>query len=581
MTDYRRTKRALTFAICPSAFLIILSVGLTPEGARTIFNAHPPVPLKDEEGRVIDVRAPDTRPYSPRMTCGGCHPYEDITRAYHFTMGADQLSDDWGSRHRNRPWMSSPGQNGGQQQMSYIWLSKKKNQNEARVGVTTFRFAQTCAVCHPGGSLFERDRDGKRYDLRQRAHPKLVSSLDGDYHNAAWDRSGVLEADCLMCHSSGYDMKARADQLAKANYRWAATVGSRLGTVEGSALAGDTPKLTYQSSASDDGSLTVVPIRSRDENCLLCHAEAEVKKRGHVWDGRNADVHARLSCTACHVTQADHQIAKGRSNAVFLHDEMDDSNLSCAGCHNARKMGARRPAHRSVPASHLKNLTCVVCHVRDHNVTAVHTVDTTTGKTVGIPTNPEAHKYGETKSWQPAYFRLRNGQISSGNALLPSWWGNRVENVIHPLTLAETAKAFELAKTKLQDDNGDGKPEANTPAEITAMLQAVKQSLQSGRFMTVQPVYVKGHAIWEMQGETLLSRPHPQAVPLRWTFSHNVAPASRAFGSQGCSDCHGRSEGVLGTKVTVDPFGEDGKPVKVPAWKYLKLRSPDPYIAAK
>jgi hypothetical protein len=376
-------------------------------------------------------------------------------------------------------------------------------------------------------------------------------------------------------------MKARADQLAKANYRWAATVGSRLGTVEGSALAGDTPKLTYQSSASDDGSLTVVPIRSRDENCLLCHAEAEVKKRGHVWDGRNADVHARLSCTACHVTQADHQIAKGRSNAVFLHDEMDDSNLSCAGCHNARKMGARRPAHRSVPASHLKNLTCVVCHVRDHNVTAVHTVDTTTGKTVGIPTNPEAHKYGETKSWQPAYFRLRNGQISSGNALLPSWWGNRVENVIHPLTLAETAKAFELAKTKLQDDNGDGKPEANTPAEITAMLQAVKQSLQSGRFMTVQPVYVKGHAIWEMQGETLLSRPHPQAVPLRWTFSHNVAPASRAFGSQGCSDCHGRSEGVLGTKVTVDPFGEDGKPVKVPAWKYLKLRSPDPYIAAK
>lgn len=569
------------FFLSPAALLCTLSQSSLVFDAELSRKTHIAVPLKDEEGRVIDYGDPQAKPYSPRTTCGGCHSYEAITRAYHFTMGADLLSDDWGRKNRNRPWMSSPGQNGGQQHMSYIWLTKKAHRSESEVGVTTFRFVQTCAVCHPGGSLFERDRDGRRYDQRQRAHPELASSMDGDYHAAAWDRSGVLEADCLMCHSTGYDIKARAEQLSKGNYRWAATAGARLGTVEGSVLAGETPVLTYRTSTANAGSLTVVPARSRDENCLLCHGEAEVKKRGHVWDGRNADVHARLNCTTCHVTGSDHQISKGHSNAVFLHDELDDPKLSCAGCHNAGRLGAKRPSHRSMPATHLKNLSCVVCHVRDNHVTAVQTVDTTTGKTVGIPTNPEAHKYGETKTWQPAYFRLKNGQISSGNALLPSWWGNRVGNVIHPLTLAETAKAFELAKKSLQDDNGDGKPEANTRAEITAMLRAMEQTLRGGRFEVVRPAYVKGHLVWEKQGEILTSRPHPQAVPLRWTFSHNVAPAARALGSRGCTDCHGKAGGVLGTDVTIDPYGEDGKPVKVPAWKYLKLRSPDPYTAAK
>lgn len=569
------------FFLSPATLLCMLSQSRLVPDAELAKKTHIAVPLKDEEGRVIDYRDPQANPYSPRATCGGCHSYEEITRAYHFTMGADLLSDDWGSKNRNRPWMSSPGQNGGQQHMSYIWLTKKVHRSESEVGVTTFRFAQTCAVCHPGGSLFERDRDGKRYDLRQRENPKLAVSLDGDYHAAAWDRSGVLEADCLMCHSTGYDIKARAEQLAKGNYRWAATVGSKLGIVEGSVLAGDMPKLTYKSTGMNDGSILVVPVRSRNENCLLCHGEAEVKKRGHVWDGRNADVHAGLACTTCHVTGADHQIAKGHSNAVFLHDELDDPNLSCAGCHKSGRLRAKRPAHRSLPASHLKKLSCVVCHVRDHNVTAVHTVDTTTGKTVGIPTNPAAHKYGETKSWEPAYFRLQNGQISSGNALLPSWWGNRIGNVIHPLTLAETSKAFERVKESLQDDNADGKPEANTRSEILAMLKAIEQTLQGGRFKDILPVYVKGHQIWEVQGGRVITRSHPQAVPLRWTFSHNVAPAARALGSQGCSDCHGQSDGVFGTVVTIDPFGEDGKPVKVPAWKYLRLRSSDPYIAGR
>ncbi len=353
---------------------------------------HVPVTLKDEAGLQIDPSVPGPRPYSPRATCGGCHPYDAITRAYHFTMGADVIADDWGAKHRNRPWMSSPGQNGGQQHMSYAWLSKKRNSRADEVGMTPYVYARTCAVCHPGGSIFEHDRDGQRYDHRMARQPDLADSLDGDYYKTDWQRSGVLEADCLMCHTQHYDPKERVAQLAKSNYRWAATVGAGLGTVEGSVADGQTPRLAYRADLTSASSIRVVPSKTTDKNCLFCHAEAETKKRGHVWDGRNEDVHSKFSCTTCHTSGADHQIRKGRSNAVFLHDEMDDPTLSCKGCHWSGQLGAKKPRHATLQQDHLEKLACVVCHVRDANVTAVHVVDTTTGASVGIPTNREAHK---------------------------------------------------------------------------------------------------------------------------------------------------------------------------------------------
>lgn len=567
--------------ICLAAVPPIILIGMSGVGSNGVqgekATPHAAVVLKDEAGATINPNGADPKPYSPKQTCGGCHPYDTITKAYHFMMGADVMSDEWGAKARNRPWMSSPGQNGGQQHMAYNWIAKKANSRADAIGLTPYAFVRVCGGCHPGGSIYEKDRDGKRYDRRLAAEPQLADSLDGDYHKTDWTRSGVLEADCMICHTPSYDMKGRADQLGKANYRWAATVGAGLAEVEGSVADGQTPRLAYRPDVVSGGQVKVVPTKTSDESCLRCHAEAEVKKRGHVWDRRNEDVHAKIACTTCHITGVDHQIRKGHSNGVFLHDELDDATLSCAGCHNSGRMGARMPAHKSVQPDHLKKIACVTCHVRDANVTAVHTVDTTTGKSLGVPTNPNARKYGESMPWKPAFFRLSNEQISVGNALLPSWWGSRVGSVIHPLTFAETGRAYETVKDRIKDDNADGKPEANTEAEIIAMLDAIDRTMADGRFDKLSPAYVKGHEVWEMRNGRLVHGPHPQASPLRWTFSHNVSKASRALGAGGCTDCHGKPGGVLGASVTIDPYGTDGKPVSVPAWKYLKLKTPDPY----
>jgi len=534
-------------------------------------SAHAAIALLDEDGRKIDHTS--DRPYSPRRTCGACHDYEEINKAYHFQLGADRIADDYGAKI-GRPWISSQGQFGRQQHMSYSWVAKKHNSTAEGMGLTSYQYSQTCGACHAGGGAMERDRDGRRYDKTQSEHPEIAQSLDGDYHRAAWDKSGVVEADCLMCHMIGYSAQARNDQLSKANFRWAATAGAGLGTVDGAVKDGQSPSLSYNRALfARDGKVAMRITRSDDANCLLCHGEAEVKKRGHVWhDARQSDVHtaAGMTCITCHTSGPDHQIRKGHSHGVVLDDELDDRSLSCEGCHMSGKP-AKRPAHKAIPESHLAKIACVTCHVTEHNVAAVGVVDTTTGKGLGLPTVKGAKKYGDSGTWTPAYFRLKDGKIYSGNALLPAWWGRRVAGVVHPLTLSQTQAAFERVKDTIKDDNGDGKPEANTRAEITAMLLSIGEVLRGERGGHISPAYVKGDKVWEMVRGTLVSRSYPQASPLNWVFSHNVSPVSKALGRNGCVDCHGADSVFFNAPVTVDPYDVEGNPVTVPMWRYCGI----------
>jgi len=540
-------------------------------GFRTAFK-HVPFYLLDKDGHRVIPEAKNPKPYSPRQTCGACHDYEIINKSYHFQLGADEISDDFGAAV-GKPWVSSAGQFGGQQHMSYLWITKKQNKSQAEIGFTPYQYSQACGACHAGGGPMERDRDGQRYDVRQGEHAQLAQSMDGDYYGAAWDKSGVVEADCLMCHLVDYDAKARASELSKANFGWAATAGAGLGVVEGSVKDGQAPAVRYNLSFfKEDGSVELNMTKSEDANCLLCHGEAEVKKRGHVWyDTRQADVHtgAGMSCITCHSSGPDHQIRKGKSYNVLLHDEIDDESLSCEGCH-MNLAAAKKPGHKSIPGSHLLTIACVTCHVTDHNVAAVGLVETTTGKAMGFPTVKGAKKYGDTGVWSPAYFRL-GGKIYSGNGLLPAWWGNRVGDVIFPLHLDETASAYERVKDSITDDNGDGKPEANTEEEIRLMLDSLRATLTGGRFESVSPAYVKGNKVWEMDGEKLVARAHPQASPLYWTFSHNVSPAGKAWGAGGCGDCHAPDAGFFNAPVLVDPFDTEGGQVTVPMWEYCGL----------
>lgn len=187
---------------------------------------HPDIPLLDENG---DHVLNSGKAYSPKKSCegSGCHDYEAITHAYHFEMGRDEASDDYGTK-RGLPQLVSPGYFGGYTCMGGSrpnLLSKKNNASVAEFkDFGAAGLIQGCIGCHAGGGFMEKDRDGIRYDEKPVAS---IPPLDGDYYNrgtdpenperhslsndivARWDwkKSGVVEADCMMCHAKFDDLK--------------------------------------------------------------------------------------------------------------------------------------------------------------------------------------------------------------------------------------------------------------------------------------------------------------------------------------------------------------------------------------
>ncbi|VAW95476.1 Cytochrome c family protein [hydrothermal vent metagenome] len=190
---------------------------------------HPAIPLLDESGdHVLD----SGKPYSPRMSCGnaGCHDYESITHAYHFEMGRDEASDDFGAL-RGLPQLVSPGYFGGYACMGGSnpeVLAKKVNASaDDFADKGSAGLVARCISCHSGGGWMEKDRNGNRYDEMDVSH---IATFDGDYYNrgtdannqpadsdtvALWDwkKSGVLEADCFICHADFTQLTKTDPQL--------------------------------------------------------------------------------------------------------------------------------------------------------------------------------------------------------------------------------------------------------------------------------------------------------------------------------------------------------------------------------
>lgn len=203
-------------------FIYVCCAGVAQASANVFDKTvlHPAIPLVDEDGRhVLD----SGKPYSTRMSCGGgsggCHDIDKIAGAYHFDMGRNEADDRYGADRGVVP-VVSPGYFGGFNCMlanNALWLSPKMNDSLASfLDYGAPGLIKTCAGCHNGGGFAEKDRDGNRYDA---AAPASIANLDGDYYEWQggsaptlwdWQKSGVVEPDCLLCHVDLSRMKNNA-----------------------------------------------------------------------------------------------------------------------------------------------------------------------------------------------------------------------------------------------------------------------------------------------------------------------------------------------------------------------------------
>ncbi len=423
-------------------------------------------PTKDENGNPVDPMRPVPgrgipRAVSTRQTCGLCHPYEKISHGYHFQAGADEMFPPTPAEEGLSPHQS-PGYFGKWLPLYQRELAPKSFDDPAEIDLTPWEWIVECGICHPGGGPGEFDRGGHRYD-EMLAWDRGISLLgDSDYFESAWDKTGVMEADCFMCHLEGYEFSLRAQHIKKLNYEYAATAAAGFGYVWGSVRNGQQPKVYYDESMfRSDGTVFLHIKRPSDRQCLTCHDLSSSHKRGSSWGTHYMeDVHTEqgVTCTKCHPGDIRHNFAKGSSSSQTVRDDIDDSMLSCKECHETETMGAPDYEHDWLPPLHLERISCEACHITHRPFAGTAVVDSITGKKTEIPVQIDADAY----------------EGYSLGALWGTVSEQFEENLIHPYSKTQLAAAGNLTVSgALAEAFSDGEGKSRLPVSNTSVRETV------------------------------------------------------------------------------------------------------------
>lgn len=475
---------------------------------------------------------------------------------------------------------------------------------------SSYGWAKTCGVCHPGGGGCEYDRRGNRYDHyaadpRHNIIPMGDNYLDGDYYQSDWAGSGVLEADCLLCHLKGYDWAARALAIQAGYFYEAPTLGAGWYRKEGGREVVVSPEKAKPPFFALDYGRTVIADPSNlsafittkvpDQNCCNCHNTPDTIKRGRCWD-TGSDVHKAkgLSCTYCHETGRDHEIAKGDIILGTVRDDQDGLIRGCSDCHlNGADERAPTPDH-PFPEFHIRSLYCETCHVPCKADSAVSVIDNaTTGQSIRysakafFPAGPSntgpSFSRCPGNMWLPAFVRYR-GRIKPVNPMQVLWWGDwdRSTHRVIPIILwrirdftgATDENDFTITNSDLLEAL-KGSREVNTNGEIATYLRmlATAKDRYGCSIAYHTPVLVKGGMMYYLEFNELrrsaLSPAQDGFVCCEpFDLSHNVV-RSTAIGSNGCKDCHATPSPFFNRKILVDPFNHEGKAIYKEAWEII------------
>ncbi|MBS0000448.1 MAG: hypothetical protein KFF73_15820 [Cyclobacteriaceae bacterium] len=591
----------------------------------------PPLYLLTEDGDTINpIAGKNTdKPYSPKQTCGKCHDYDLITQGFHFQQGRDEIPT--AEQKERIQWALSPGNYGGSwcsPAPLYSYLSPKKNEHESVMDMTSYTFVNKCGVCHPGGGPLEYDRDNIRYDEKTTGNSNHytdggINDLDGDYYKASWQKSGVIEADCFICHLPDYNNQIRVEQITKYNFRYAALAGSGYGTVTGS-VAENIPVTVSYSKEKFNADGTVEPFivkEPRNTACLWCHAKPGYKKRGADFRPRN-DVHlqAGLKCVDCHPAgrmatderikgKEIHQFGKGDDPSGLVRNDLDNTMRTCTDCHDSGYLGAPAARHTWLPPVHLEKIACQTCHIPERNVKSVHFVASdvfnpgtkipTKGKYLWTFYGPDMNywnHYGDlemmgyddkpTFSFRPELVKYKE-MIYPANRVHTAWPGIQV-NGQQGLMQPKMGDIYQMwtahfkdpgiypELSLIRDDNGDEVIEVNKPEEIDALISAITKKLSDIQYpmKDKKVVWVMNNRIFQSGNEySEIPRDTWEASPYGnvHTYNHDISPAKSALGINGCTDCHSYEAAFFMAPVVDTPIDPSGNPILYPQYENFNI----------
>ncbi|MBV6395597.1 MAG: hypothetical protein HFACDABA_01175 [Anaerolineales bacterium] len=309
--------------------------------ASAVSPLHPTFALLDSNGANV---LESGQAASTMTTCGECHDTEFIvSHAYHADLG---LSDYQANRET---WNASNGLFGKFDPITYRYLSPA---GDERIDLTTPEWLMTYGWRVPGGGPAVNARDGQPLTrLRPDAQNPEASAYNaesGSFEAWDWNRSGVIEMNCFLCHMQTPNNELRVAAIERGAFGWANTatlVGT--GIVERSSLGAG--GFAWNTDAFDEnGELKIEYVQLQDPtnaNCAACHGEI------------HEDPIAPLQLHACDLTQtqtattgqviSSQRISEsginlsGKANLDHAWDIHAERALKCTDCHYS----LNNPAH--------------------------------------------------------------------------------------------------------------------------------------------------------------------------------------------------------------------------------------------
>ena len=437
-------------------------------------------------------------------------------------------------------------------------------------------------------------------------------------NNTSW-RQVTLRGMTSLVDSGGASVPAYA-AAATAGQGWWSTL-----TQAGSPPTASVLQIDYSEGVAD-GSLLEVggTLQFNGENlietpvdfaCWGCHAFPDGKKRGRVWFDETEDIHygyfsnlndadptndippeESQGCTACHPSEIDHDFDKGNSFAGSVRNSTDYSVTTCRDCHLASSPLKHPDAPEPTSAihqeqKHLDTMSCTLCHSPFKTKAADLVVDNSvTGSGVGYTTaeflssDPQDPTNPDKTSWYPAleWKTDKDGvdRLFPAKTLNTVWWGNWDDNgtpgnttddVIEPTILwrlRQLTAGNPIAGAA--DDNGDGKAELNTDAEILAAIAAIEAFNDSygNPLVADKAILIRGGYAWYEDAGALASfELHGSGIKAEswvpFSIDHNIRSSTEALGAGGdCGACHGGAgTDVFDRSVLVDPWDPTAAPV--------------------
>jgi hypothetical protein len=393
--------------------------------------AHPALILKDEAGKNV---LETGKAISTRQTCGECHDYDFITNSFHFQQGKSEMNRTLLASYNIAPFNSSPGMFGKFSILPNRQLTHAGVTDPSDVDMSQPEWLTKCGVCHTGSGISEYDLRGRRFlspgaTATNSLDPSYTirDQLTGKVVDWDWQKSGIAEGDCFLCHVPKASRGARRKEMAAGNFRWA----SNATLVEtGIVVRKEKGIYAYDHAAFNaNGTVKSEMLDLSDptlQNCALCHGFTAghsttiqpiqhsdimrgTEKAGWIYNGAKIsdtvspeivgkeqmaypwDVHAAkgLVCIDCHfsVNNPGRRIYEdsgknlryepvGEDIAVYLkrpdhnfaRGNIPPETVNLSSHHTMRECGECHDAEKShaflpYKSMHFKALACQTCHI--------------------------------------------------------------------------------------------------------------------------------------------------------------------------------------------------------------------------